>query len=191
MTTLKIGLSWLSHKFPADSEDQDLIHKKIQSMSTLVGNTVLKVQRISSELRPSILDDVGLVAAMKWLARDFQNRTKIKCREDLEPINFALDPECTIAIYRIMQEALTNVARHSQATQVSVSLKRKKKNLELRIRDNGKGIDERDITSSESLGIIGMRERILPFGAKLRLSGTPNKGTTVSVSFPIERIKRS
>ena len=190
LSTLNIGLSWLFHTFPGTPKDQSRIHNKIKSMSELVSDTVVKVQRISSELRPVVLDDIGLLAAIKWLAQDFQDRTRIKCRANLETFDDELDPECSIAIFRIMQEALTNVARHAQATQVRVSLKKKKKNLELKINDNGIGIGESDIVSSDSLGIIGMRERILPFDANFRLQGIPDKGTTLSVTLPMDRITK-
>lgn len=187
LTALKMELSWLANRFPDSIKDQRRFIKKIKSMSKLVDITIKEVQRIASELRPGILDDLGLVPAMEWQAQDFQKRTNIKCITDLDSNGVDFDPEFSTAIFRIFQEALTNVARHAEATRVKISLKRENSKLEMKIRDNGKGIKDKDVFSPNALGLIGMRERLRPFDGRLKLQGDPIKGTTLSVTLPIQR----
>ena len=154
-------------------------------MSKLIDATIQTVRRIATDLRPGILDDLGLVAAIEWQAQDFQKRTGIKCKlapgvEDLE-----LDPDRSTAAFRIFQETLTNVARHSLATEVDVSLSHCADSVVLEIKDNGKGIKEAEISGSRSLGLLGMRERAHLLGGELKVSGTPGEGTTVIVRIPL------
>lgn len=186
LTALKMDIFWLANKLSNSHKDQKLFLEKIKSMSKLIDVTIKTVQKIASDLRPGILDDLGLVPAIEWQAQDFQNRTKIKCKTDLDSNGVELTPDCSTAIFRIFQEALTNVARHDEATRVNASLRRKNGKLEMRIRDNGKGIKENDILSSNSLGIMGMRERLHPFDGKLKLHGIPNRETTLVVILPID-----
>jgi signal transduction histidine kinase len=159
--------------------------ERTTSMSKLIDATIQTVRRIATDLRPGILDDLGLVAAIEWQAQDFQKRTGIKCKlapgvEDLE-----LDPDRSTAAFRIFQETLTNVARHSLATEVDVSLSHCADSVVLEIKDNGKGIKEADISGARSLGLLGMRERAHLLGGELKVSGTPGEGTTVIVRIPL------
>ena len=189
LTALKMDLSWLSHRMGTGDKGQKKILEKMESMSGLIDITIQTVQKISSELRPGLLDDLGLVPAIEWLAHDFQNRTKIQCRIRVDYEEIDLEPDCTTAIFRIAQEALTNVVRHSKATRVNISLKEKDGALVLRIRDNGQGIREEDIFAPSSLGLMGMRERIRPFGGELNIKGSPDKGTILTISLPIKRFR--
>jgi len=188
LTALKIDLSLISKRLTEIPKNKKNLLQRIRSMSALIDKTVLMVQQISSELRPGVLDDLGLIPAIEWQIQDFQARTRIKCEMALDSFNFDITPECSTAIFRSLQEALTNVARHAQATKVGVSLKVMMDKLMLKITDNGKGISEADILSPESLGILGVRERILPFDGELELKGAPNKGTTVSIAIPIDKL---
>ena len=182
LTALKIDLSWLGKRLPSG---QKLLLEKIESMSKRIDMTIQTVRRISSELRPRILDDFGLAAAIEWQAEEFQNRTGIKCEVTLDNENIILDPDFSTMIFRIFQESLTNVARHANATRVEVSLKKKADKLVLEVKDNGKGITEEQISDPKSFGILGMRERANSFRGEVKINGIRDEGTTVTVSIPI------
>ena len=184
LTALKMDLSWLLKKLPKSPKP---VLDKIKSMSKIVVMTIRTVQRISTELRPGLLDDLGLIAAIEWQSGEFRNRTGIKCTLNLGPDNIILDQDRSTVIFRIFQETLTNVARHADATNVQVSLKKNNGNLVLKVRDNGKGITERQVFDSKSFGLIGMRERAFVFGGKLDINGIMMEGTTVTVTIPLEK----
>jgi len=191
LTALKMDIFYLSKKFLNNHKNKRLFTEKTKSMLELIDETICTVQKISAELRPRLLDDLGLVPAIEWYIKDFQERTKIECKSDLDFNSVKLDPDCSTAIFRIFQEALTNIARHAEATKVNISLKRINSKLEIQISDNGKGIREDDIYSPNSLGLIGMRERIRPFNGELKLYTPEDGGTTLSVSFPINMHQES
>jgi PAS domain S-box-containing protein len=178
LTAIKIDLSSLSHELAADKKHE------YESILKLVDETIESVRRISTELRPAILDAMGLVAAVEWAAGEFEARTGTKCRLDLPQEDIAIDPQRATALFRIFQETLTNVARHANATEVSVRLAKENGNLSLRVRDNGKGISEEQLSAGSSLGILGMRERALLLGGKLAISGAAGEGTIVRVRIP-------
>jgi signal transduction histidine kinase len=182
LTALKMDVHWLNHKLP---EDQPLLTSKIKSMSRLIDTTVQSVRRISSELRPKLLDDLGLSAAMEWQANEFMSRAGITCDISSEPEDIILDQARSTAFFRIFQETLTNIARHAYATHVEVMLQEFPEAVELIVRDNGQGITESQIANAKSLGIIGMRERVHSLGGDLKITGVPNKGTTVAVRIPL------
>jgi signal transduction histidine kinase len=144
---------------------------------------IQSVRRIATDLRPGVLDDLGLVAAVEWAAEEFQARTGIQCHVSLPDVDIAMDPERATALFRIFQETLTNVARHANATQVNVKLVQNC-DLSLEVRDNGKGMPEKQLSAGQSLGILGMRERALLLGGELTISGGPGKGTIVKVRIP-------
>jgi signal transduction histidine kinase len=131
-----------------------------------------------------MLDDLGLVATMEWAGEDFHARTGMTCRMDLPQEDIAVDPEQATAIFRIFQETLTNVARHSDATKVEVRLAREEGGLTLEVHDNGKGMPEAGMASGKSLGILGMRERAMLLGGELTISSPPGNGTAVRVRIP-------
>jgi len=184
LTALKMDIYWIGHGL---SKDQQLLLEKTRSMSRLIDTTAQSVQRISSELRPGLLDDLGLSAAVEWQADEFRNRTGIQCETISDPEDIALNQALSTAVFRIFQEALTNIARHANATRVKIILKEKSRKVELTVRDNGKGITEKQISDARSFGLIGMRERVHSFRGDLRISGTPNEGTTVRVSIPLDK----
>jgi len=187
LTGLKMDLSWVAKRIP---EDQTGLLERLHSMSELTGTTLKTVQRISTELRPGLLDDLGLVAAIEWQTEEFENRTGIRCTLTVDPEDIMIDEKLSTTVFRVLQETLTNVARHAQATRVQVSLTEKEGILKLRVRDNGKGITKEQISDSQSLGIIGIRERVHQWGGTIKISGRPGKGTTVVVRIPIEEISR-
>ncbi len=182
LTALKMDISWLNKRVP---EDQKALHEKTESMSGLVDKTIQTVKRISSELRPGLLDDLGLVAAIEWEAEDFQKRTEIKCELNLPPFDIVLDQDRSTALFRILQETLTNVIRHAKATKVKISLVEKNNTIVMKVKDNGKGIPEETTPEPESFGLIGIRERVRSFGGKVKIQGIEGKGTTVTVGIPL------
>jgi signal transduction histidine kinase len=184
LTALKMDLSWLSKKLP---EEQEAAIKKIREMSRIIDTVIQTVKRISTDLRPGILDDLGLVAAMEWQVQEFQERTRINCELTAEGEDINLDRDLTTAVFRILQEALTNVARHANATRVAVSLKKRDGRLVLQVGDNGKGITEKQVAHPRSFGLIGMRERARSWNGSVEIDGIAGKGTRVTVSIPLKR----
>jgi signal transduction histidine kinase len=184
LTALKMDIHWIDYRLPGD---QPLLLEKTKTMSKLVDITIQSVRRISSELRPGLLDDFGLSAAIEWQTNEFNNRTGIQCNTVSDPEDIVLDRDCSIAVFRIFQETLTNIARHANATAVEVILKKKSGKVELRVHDNGIGITEKQVSDGRSFGIIGMRERVHYLGGDLIISSARNKGTTVKASIPISK----
>ena len=168
-----------------DQSQLQMLQVKIESMIRLTDTTIGAVRRISSELRPSVLDDLGLVEAIEWQAEQFQARTGIICRCDCSLESLALSWEQSTAIFRILQEALTNVLRHAQATNVDISLKEEDGEFVLTIIDNGRGITEKEKSGSQSLGLLGMQERAHLIGGKINITGVGGEGTVITVRVPI------
>lgn len=181
LTALKIELSALVQALPARWKRPS---EKPESILKLIDETIQSVRKIASELRPGILDDLGLVAAVEWAAREFQARSGVRCRLVLPRRDIVIDPERATALFRICQETLTNVARHARATQVTVRLARLNGSLLLKVRDNGAGATEAQLAAGGSLGILGMRERALLLGGEFSVRGIPGRGTTVTVRVP-------
>ncbi len=182
LTGLKINVSWLAKR--ADKEQGPLL-PKIKSMEELIDEAIRTVQRISSELRPGVLDDLGLSAAIEWQAQELERHTELRFEFKSSPKEITLDRDRSTAIFRICQEALTNVIRHANATKVKILLKKEPGRIMLRIFDNGKGIEEKQLSSLKAFGLIGMRERASFFGGEVKITGTLGKGTTVAVSIPL------
>lgn len=180
LSVFKLDLLWISKRL---LKDQKPISEKIEEVSEMVDNAIDSVQRISSDLRPTLLDDVGLAAGMEWQAGEFSKRTGIECNVSFEPEGISLDDNISVDIFRIFQEALTNVVRHAEATRIDVSLKVDSDKLLLEIRDNGRGIKEKEISGPRSFGLMGMRERVYSWGGEFRISGDAGKGTTLIVSL--------
>jgi PAS domain S-box-containing protein len=182
LTGLKMDLAWLGGKLPKEAK---LLIKKVEDMSGLIDATIQSVRRISSELRPGVLDHLGLSAAIEWQVREFQLRTGIRCEFAAPRGDLRVERRISTAIFRIFQEALTNVARHARATRVKVSLKQEGGVLGLKVQDNGRGITERERKDRRSLGLMGMRERALFFGGKFDVKGVPGKGTLAFLRMPV------
>jgi PAS domain S-box-containing protein len=181
LTGIKLESASLLRELPGDAKQQS---NRAESILKLADETIQAVRRISTELRPGILDDLGLVAAVEWVAQEFEARTGTKCRLDLPKDDIAVDQELATALFRILQETLTNVARHANATQVNIRLAKEGGVLVLEVHDNGRGISEEELSAGRSLGILGMRERVLLLGGELTIKGVPGKSTTVRVRIP-------
>jgi signal transduction histidine kinase len=180
LTGLKMDVTWLAKRL----KEKPLI-EKTDSMCKLIDSSVQTVRKIATGLRPEVLDEMGLVAAVAWQAKEFQKRTGIRCRTKLPPESTKLDLDISTTAFRIFQEILTNVARHSRATRVDIDLSVTDELLALAVVDNGIGIPAADLDGSKSLGLLGMHERALLFGGEVQISGTPGHGTRVAVSIPI------
>ena len=156
----------------------------MKAADNMINQAVDSVQKICSKLRPGILDNLGLVAAIEWQANEFEKSTGIKCTCTTFKGDLKLRPQKVTAIYRIFQEALTNVARHSNATKVDIEFLVSGNNLMLEVRDNGRGISTNKVDEHTSYGIMGMKERALLFSGEVDIIGVPEKGTTVKVRIP-------
>lgn len=184
MTGLKIDLAWVNKRIRETSDES--VRQKLASMNEMIDDTIKTIRHISSELRPSILDDLGLAATIEWQVREFETRTEIKCRITSLAEGVPLDEARATALFRIFQEILTNVARHAHATLVEVSMQEQNGELILRVKDNGVGIRETDVADTSSLGLLGMRERALVFGGQISIEGSEGEGTTVTVRIPLK-----
>jgi signal transduction histidine kinase len=162
-----------------------VLRAKIATMTSQIDDTINTVRRIASELRPQILDDLGLAAAIEWQAQQFQARTGIICRVDALVDNDGVSQEQATAIFRIFQEALTNILRHAQATRVNVTIAEEEGAYVVEVQDNGRGITEEERTGSRSLGLLGIRERAQLIGGTIDLTGLAGKGTVLTVRVPL------
>ena len=162
--------------------------ERIQSMTVLIEGTIDTVRRISSELRPGVLDDLGLIAALEWQAQQFQSRTGIEYHSSSSLESVELNRESATAVFRIFQEILTNVLRHSQATAIQVEQREDANHFELKVTDNGRGITNEEKSNTTSLGLLGMRERALLVGGEVSIEGGKG-GTTVVVRVPLARAR--
>lgn len=182
LTGLKMDVVWLQgHLEP----QQPALLAKTQAMSKLIDTTVQVVRRISTELRPGILD-LGLVATIEWQLQEFQTRTGIESILISPAAETTLNDDSSTAVFRILQEILTNVVRHAQATRLEVMLEENDKFLTLRVHDNGRGMTESEIQSPKSIGLLGMQERARLQAGEVHFQGRPGRGTTVTVRLPLE-----
>jgi signal transduction histidine kinase len=185
LTSCKLDLSWVAGKLPRDLKP---LLEKIHALIVHIDLTIQTVRRISTELRPGVLDHLGLAAALEWQANEFQNQTGIKCdvRADLNELQ--LDQNLNTALFRIFQETLTNIIRHAGATRVSVHLKENDRQVRLSVEDNGRGISRSEITNPKSMGLLGMRERAALLGGVFKIGRLPRGGgTQVAVTLPLSR----
>ena len=179
LTALKLDLNQM-HKFMSTNPEAVM---KIKSMIELVANTIKDVQRIASDLRPGILDDLGLVSAIEWYCDEFEKRTGIKCKLELDDSDYG-DSRKNLVLFRALQETLTNVIRHAMASSVFIKLHQVNKGTTMTIQDNGIGIPEKEIESNKSLGLISMRERVRQFKGKIDISSKKGYGTKLAVFIP-------
>jgi signal transduction histidine kinase len=182
LVAIKLELAALLRDLPAANEGA--VGQRSRSILNLLDGAIQSIRRIATELRPGILDDLGLVPAVEWVIEDFQARTGIRIQLGLPEGELTIDRERATALFRILQEALTNITRHANATQVKVRLAEEDGILMLEIHDNGRGITAEQIAAIDALGILGMRERSLLLGGELSISGDPASGTTVRVRIP-------
>ena len=183
LTGLKMDISWLT-KHIVNSDEA--INEKFREIISLVDKSVKTVRRLSTQLRPSILDDLGLVAAMEWQSEDFQKRTEISTTFISEIDDLVIPPELSINIFRIYQESLTNVMRHANASKVNAALLFENNHLTLSIKDNGVGFDKNRIGTIKTLGLLGMKERTLMMKGIYEISSEPGKGTSVVIIVPLD-----
>ena len=182
LTALKMDLLRLNrHLADKDAES------RLNLMVDLVDTTLLSVQRIAMELRPPILDAFGLVEAMTWQAGEYQKRFDLTIETSALKDIPEVSPALKTALFRVFQESMTNIVRHAGASQARLSLGEKNGVIQLVIEDNGSGIGAEKVTDSQSLGLIGMRERLSPFGGEITFSGVPGQGTTLTVTLPLEK----
>ncbi len=181
LTGLKLDLAWLAGKLAGNR----VLQRKIRGMLAQADETILAVRRIATELRPGVLDSLGLVAAIEWQAADFQERTGIRCVVKIAVKDAIPDREFSTVCFRIFQETLTNIIRHAGATRVFVRLNQADHDLTLTVSDNGRGISEREVIDARSIGLIGMRERVAQVGGEVFILGLPNQGTTVTMRVPM------
>jgi signal transduction histidine kinase len=193
LTGLKMDLSWMMHKVKKAESDKEqaALMSRILASNESIDHMIEVTRRISTELRPPVLDDLGLIAALEWQLSDLTSRTGIPHELATAFEYVSMEKDKAVAVFRIFQEALTNVIRHSGATKVIVVLREEDQrslfgdeNLVLEIRDNGRGITEEEILNKESLGLLGMKERAMVFGGELSILGEPGGGTTVVLKIP-------
>lgn len=181
LTSLKMDVAWLTGHLKEESAP---LLERSAAMSALIDRTIATVRALVTELRPSILDELGLLAAIEWQAAEFKRRTGIPARVSGPRKTPDLDAERATAIFRIFQEALTNVARHAAARSVAIVLKELRTRIVLEVRDDGRGVLPEEVQGRDSLGILGMRERARSVGGTMTLKGRPGKGTQVRLSVP-------
>ena len=186
LTALQMDLAWLSRRaaaLPDPAADQ--VAAKLQSMSGLLDKTLDAVQRIATELRPGVLDELGLEAAVDWYVREFERRASVPCRLRCDLEGHRVSAGLATAVFRILQEALTNVWRHSGATRTDVHLSIDGAQLCLAIEDNGQGVAAERVADFRSLGLLGMQERARALGGSVAIRGVPGRGTRVAVTIPV------
>lgn len=182
LTGIKIGLGAMrSSNKKRESSETD---RRLLNVSMELDAAIESVRRIVLRLRPGVLDNLGAVAALEWEVQEFTRRTGIPVRLWVPPEPLLLDTERSTALYRTVQEALTNVVRHAQATQVIVSLAAKDDTLVLQVTDDGRGISEEELRNPRSLGILGMRERAIACGGTLEIRRAPTNGTQIIMTVP-------
>jgi signal transduction histidine kinase len=181
LTVLKMNISWINKKLDRQPE----ISAKLSSMLQIVDETIHTVRKISTELRPGILDDLGLAAAIEWQCREFEKKTGITCAFHNKTGDFEFNSEISTAVFRIVQEALTNVLRHSEATRVDITMFIRGDELMVDIKDNGKGISVNELNNTHSLGLLGIKERAHLLGGDCSIVGMDGKGTEVMLHIPL------
>ncbi len=190
LTVLKLDLSFIEGELnkPTEEIDISVIHAEIETINELLDQTSHKLSQLITELRPEIIDNLGLLPAIEWQVKEFQKRTGINCQLKLSVKNLKFNNEYSTAIYRIVQESLTNVLRHSQANKVKINIRQSNEFLKIEIKDNGIGIGQQQIDAMNSFGLVGMKERAIILGGELQISGKPGHGTTLIVSIPISKM---
>lgn len=182
LTALKFDLAWMKKQLPAGV--QSAVTEKIDSMSKTIGAAISSIKTLSANLRPGILDDFGLIAAIEWQAEEFEARTGAKCKLKLDVGDVTIPEEISTVVFRIFQEALTNIMRHAGATIVELQLTEENGTLVFTIRDNGRGMDQ-DQMSPRSFGLLGIRERAAALSGTVLITSSHDQGTTVSARIPL------
>lgn len=182
ITALKVDLSWLKKNI---EPHQTCLLEKIDLMNKVADATLNTARRISAELRPGMLDALGLAAAVEWMVRDFEKRNEIQCELHIGPEEIEVENDVATDVFRILQEALTNVVRHAQASKVWVTLRQTPDEMQLNVIDDGIGISEERLFHGGSMGLMGIRERLLLWGGTLNIHGLPGEGTSIRAIIPV------
>ena len=187
LTRLKFDLVWLQRRLthPENRLDTESLLDRISEMGQITDTAIQSVQKIATELRPAVLDSLGLCAAVEWQARDFQTRSGILCRANVPGEEPPIGKDAATAIFRILQESLTNVLRHAGASRVDLLLQQEENHLLFIVRDNGCGVAPETISDPLSIGLTGMRERALLLGGQFFIRGRPESGTIIEVRIPL------
>lgn len=183
LTGLKLEVQWLENRLAPEAR---ILREKTTTILELINDTIKAMRNIATEFRPSILDSFGLMEAIEWQVEDFESRSGIRCDILEKTDTSVVDRDRATALFRILQESLTNVARHANATVIIVSLTHEDGNLILQVEDDGRGITDREIAGSHSLGLLGMRERVRQFNGDVVISGVAGEGTTITASIPFK-----
>ena len=185
LTSLKLEFMWLVDELRKNEPKPGIqLVNKLQALTGLIEISIQSVRQISSDLRPAVFDHLGLKEAIEWETTKFEARTGIRCRLAWALKNEPGDRTRQLAMFRILQEALTNVARHAHAGAVRIGVRQRGRMLTLTIRDNGRGITKGELASVESIGLLGMSERARLLGGRVAVTGAPGRGTTVTVNVP-------
>jgi two-component system, NarL family, sensor histidine kinase UhpB len=186
LTAAKLDLDWVERKIGEREHDRSLnpLLDRMVECGEMIDSAIHSVQRIATDLRPGLLDHLGLAAALRQEAHRFQKRSGIACELQLAPNKLGLPPEVAMAIFRIFQEALTNVARHSEASAVRVTLEADTERVVLQVEDNGRGIRPDDVAAARSLGLLGMRERASVLGGDVAIEPVTPRGSRVTLRLP-------
>jgi len=184
LTALQIDLQWLARRLQATHSSDGAVVAKIAAMTPLAERLIVLTQTVCAALRPGMLDDLGLLAAIEWQAEDWEQRTGLTCVVSLPIAEVVVDPGHALALFRIFQEALTNVVRHAQATRVDVRLQTDDREVYLEVQDNGRGFTPEAFPASKALGLLSMRERAAGFAGAVNILSELGKGTTVQIRMP-------
>ncbi len=183
LTGLKLDLAWLERRLTRHSQSE--LVDRCASFLVRLDEVMVSVRRIVTELRPSVLDQLGLADAIEWLAQDFAVRTGLGMELDIQSDGAGPPDAVASSVFRILQEALTNVAKHARATRVGVRLRIDPNVLALAVSDDGRGITKEELRGTHSLGLVGLRERAIAWGGTVTISGEPNAGTTLQLRLPL------
>jgi PAS domain S-box-containing protein len=184
ISVLKMDLFWLKKRI--STEQKELI-EKITDMSTLTDDTIVRIKRIYTELRPHVLDELGLVDAARAMFNEFKNKSGVKGEVNIEIKDGNIEREISTSVFKILQEALTNVYRHANASEINVDIKQNSNQIVLKVQDNGRGITQDQIFNARSFGLTGMKERAHLWGGNVSISGVNSKGTTVIATIPLSK----
>jgi signal transduction histidine kinase len=187
LTAVNINLSMLRKQLGTDVSDD--IGERLKETDALVDTLLDQTHELSLDLHPSILDDLGLVPTLRWYSERFAHRSGIKVKFETDDIEGRLDSEIETALYRTVQETLTNIAKHAEAQHVTIRLRKRKSSVELTVRDDGKGFDLDKVAHHEAkrhrVGLLGIRERAAAVGGIFRIETNPGRGTKLSIQIPL------
>ncbi len=187
LTSLKMDLAWLEQSLAGAGEP---VRQALAGMRAVLDSTVAATRRIAADLRPLLLDDLGLKAALEWLAQELERRYGFTIELAVAESCARLPEPHASQVFRVVQESLTNVARHSGATKVTVKLERRGGELHLEVRDNGRGISAAEQEKKGSFGLVGIRERVYMLDGRVDIKGTPGHGTRIAASIPLPEAPR-